>query len=70
MLDSIYHMTLTHKAPPTFCSRGQFQILPLFQKKQISMIFHENLLLTDDSHEIYHPLFFSKIGKGFAKFVI
>ena len=23
---------LTHKAPPTICSRRQFQILPLFQK--------------------------------------
>ena len=23
---------LTHKAPPIICSRGQFQILPLFQK--------------------------------------
>ena len=25
-------LDLTHKAPPTICSRQQFQILPLFQK--------------------------------------
>ena len=30
------------------------------------MIFHENLLLADDSH-VYHTLFLSKIGKGVAK---
>ena len=26
------YLQLTHKAPPTICSRRQFQILPLFQK--------------------------------------
>ena len=33
------------------------------------MIFHENRLLADDSHEIAY-LFFSKIGKDVAKFVV
>ena len=27
------------------------------------MIFHENRLLADDSHEIYHAIFFRKFGK-------
>ena len=41
------------KKTPIICSRRQFQILPLFKKKYLSgMIFHENRLLTDDSHEI------------------
>ena len=33
------------------------------------MIFHENRLLADDSHE-YQTLSFSKIGKDVAKFVV
>ena len=33
------------------------------------MIFHENRLLADDSHEISY-LIFSKIGKDFAKFAV
>ena len=33
------------------------------------MIFHENHLLADDSHEISY-LIFSKIGKDVAKFVL
>ena len=41
----------TLKAPPIICSRQQFQIL-LF-----CMIFHENLLLADDSHEISYLIF-------------
>ena len=27
------------------------------------MIFHENYLLADDSHEISYPIFFRKLGK-------
>ena len=34
------------------------------------MIFHENRLLADDSHEIYNTLLFSKILKDVAKFVV
>ena len=33
------------------------------------MIFHENRLLADDSHEISY-LIFSKIGKDVSKFVV
>ena len=40
------------KAPPIICSRQQFEILPLFKCNKLGMIFHENRLLADDSHEI------------------
>ena len=33
------------------------------------MIFYENRLLADDSHE-YHTLFLSETGKDVAKFVV
>ena len=34
------------------------------------MMFHENLLLADDSHEISYLIFFSKIEKMSIKFVV
>ena len=34
------------------------------------MVFHENRLLADDSHEISFPFFLSKIRKDVAKFVM
>ena len=34
------------------------------------MIFHENRLLADDSHEISHLIFFFEIGKDVNKFVV
>ena len=34
------------------------------------MIFHENRLLADDSHEISYLVFFSKIKKDVGKFVV
>ena len=34
------------------------------------MIFHENRLPADDSHEISYLIFFSKIGKEVANFVV
>ena len=34
------------------------------------MIFHENRLLADDSHEISYLIFFQKIRKNVAKFVV
>ena len=54
---------LTHKAPPIINSRRQFQSLPLFQNNKNLMIFHENCLLADDSHEISYFIFVKKIGK-------
>ena len=33
------------------------------------MIFHENRLLADDSHEISYLIFFTKIKKDVEKFV-
>ena len=52
---------LTHKAPPIICSRRQFEILLLFFKNNKSgMIFHENRLLADDSHEIPYHIFLIK----------
>ena len=43
---------LTLKAPPIFCSRRQYKILPLFQKKT-----NKTILVK------YHTLFFRKLGK-------
>ena len=54
---------LTLKAPPIICRRQHFQILPLFQNFQNGMIFHENRLLADDSHEISYLIYFQKLGK-------
>ena len=54
---------MTHKAPPIICSRLQFQILPLFQKNKLGMIFHENRLQADDSHEISYLIFVEKLRK-------
>ena len=34
------------------------------------MIFHENRLLADDSHEVSYLIFFLKIEKDIAKFVV
>ena len=33
------------------------------------MVFHENRLLADDSHEISYLIFFMKIGKDVAKYL-
>ena len=53
---------LTHKAPPIICSRRQFQILLLLKNNKKGMIFYENRLPTDDSHEKSF-LFFRKFEK-------
>ena len=60
---------LTNKAPPIICSIQQCQILLLFENNKYVMIFHENRLLADDSHEISY-LFFPKIKKDVTKFVV
>ena len=56
------NLYLIHKVPPIIGSRRPFQLLLLFQKYKKGMIFHENRLPADDSHEISH-LIFLKIGK-------
>ena len=65
---SVCHDQLTHKGPTIISSRLQFKILMTIsnfaafsQKKGI--IFHENGLLADDSHEISDFIFFRKLGK-------
>ena len=69
-MDNIIILTL--KASTIICSRRQFFFFKLcrfFKNNKIGMIFHEDRLLADDSHEISY-LLFSKIGKDFAKFVV
>ena len=46
-----------------------FKICRFLKNNKSGMIFHENRLLADDSHEISY-LIFSKIGKDVAKFVV
>ena len=69
-LNTISLTLLTHKAPPIICSRRQFQILLLFQNNKEGIVFHENHLLGDDSHELSYLIFFRKIRKDVAKFVV
>ena len=54
---------LTLKAPPIICSRRQFKILLLFQNNKLGMMFHENRLLADDSHEISFIISFKRCHK-------
>ena len=54
------HVTL--KAPPIICSRWQSQIFYFFKNNKWGMIFHENRLLADDSHEISFLTSFEKLG--------
>ena len=57
--NSMYtNLYLIYYAPPIICSRRPFQLLLLFQKYKKGMIFHENSLPADDSHEISHFIFF------------
>ena len=60
---------LTHKAPLIMCSLQQFQ-KAFFKNNKYGMIFHENCLLADNSHEISYLIFFSKLMKYVAKFVV
>ena len=58
-------MLTLYKAPPTNCSRRQFQILLLFQKYKIMFdISQESSVCWQTILLIYHTLFFSKIGKN------
>ena len=60
---------LTLKAPPIICSRRQFQICCFFKNNKKGMIYYENRLLADDSHEISY-LIFSEFGKDVSKVVV
>ena len=61
---------LTLKAPPIICSRRQFQNLPLFSKitnkacNFVRIVCWQTILMK------YHILFFLKIKKDVAKFVV
>ena len=54
---------LTHKEPPNFCSRQQFQILLLFQKTTNKAWYFMRIICQQTILMKYHTLFFSKIKK-------
>ena len=54
---------LTDKAPPTISSRRQFQILLLYKNNIYGMIFNENRLLADDSHDISYISFVKNLER-------
>ena len=60
---------LTHKVPPTICSRWNFKILLLFSKLQIRHDASWELSAGRQFSRIIIPYFFSKIRKDFPKCV-
>ena len=59
-----FHL-LTHKAPPTIYTK----FCCFFKNNQKGMIFHENCLLADNSHEISY-LFFTCVALAKAGLVV
>ena len=53
-----------------FAAGNNFKFCCFFKINKYGMVFHENRLLADDSHEISYLIFFSKIRKDVAKFVV
>ena len=63
ILQAIADVTLTLKAPPIICSRRQFQILPLFFKKEIRHDISWELSAGRQFSWYIIPYFFWQLGK-------
>ena len=54
----------------SFAADDSFKFCCFFKNNKQGMVFHENRLLADDSHEISYLIFFSKIKKDVVKIVV